>query len=281
MNVYADLVRLPAVLSAPGDALLGAAAGGRAGVVRPTASAALSSALTYMAGMALNDYADRHVDAVERPGRPIPSGRISPGKALAVGTGLLAADLVVAWWGSGRRGVAWSLATSSAVIAYDFAAKDTPAGPATMALCRFLDVQRGSPSVRAAVWPAALVAAHTYAITQVSRHEVKGADPAVGQVSAAVTAMVAAAVTACAPGRNALVTAVATGTYLVPSVRASLTAATDPTPQHVQKIVKTGVLGMIPLQSALIAAHRKPVTSVALLALWQGARTLAARRRVT
>ena len=36
-----------------------------------------------MAGMALNDYADREIDAVERPGRPIPSGRVTPEFALA------------------------------------------------------------------------------------------------------------------------------------------------------------------------------------------------------
>ena len=44
-----------------------------------TAGLVASSSCLYLAGMALNDYADRDVDAVERPGRPIPSGRVSPG----------------------------------------------------------------------------------------------------------------------------------------------------------------------------------------------------------
>ncbi len=62
----AELVRLPAVLTVPGDALAGAALAGvpaRPGLVG--ASAAL-----YLGGMALNDWADRDVDAVERPGAP-------------------------------------------------------------------------------------------------------------------------------------------------------------------------------------------------------------------
>ena len=36
----------------------------------------LASSLVIMAGMALNDVADREVDAAERPERPIPSGKI-------------------------------------------------------------------------------------------------------------------------------------------------------------------------------------------------------------
>ena len=81
----AELVRLPAVLSVPGDVLVGAAASGQVGNVGRTAGLVASSSCLYLAGMALNDYADREVDAVERPGRPIPSGRVSPGFALGVG----------------------------------------------------------------------------------------------------------------------------------------------------------------------------------------------------
>ena len=74
----AELVRLPAVLSVPGDVLVGAAASGQVRNVRRTAGLVASSSCLYLAGMALNDYADREVDAVERPGRPIPSGRVTP-----------------------------------------------------------------------------------------------------------------------------------------------------------------------------------------------------------
>lgn len=74
----AALVRLPAVLSVPGDVLLGAAMSGRRTGGR-TLLLTGSSSLLYLAGMALNDWADREVDARERPERPIPSGRVAPG----------------------------------------------------------------------------------------------------------------------------------------------------------------------------------------------------------
>ncbi len=73
----------------------------------------------------------------------------------------------------------------------------------------------------------------------------------------------------------------AAGLYAVPSIRASLAAAQDPSPEKVQRVVGTGVMGMIPLQSALTAAAGKPATSVALLGLWRVGRVLARRRRVT
>ncbi|MEK8227549.1 UbiA family prenyltransferase [Oerskovia sp. M15] len=57
--------------------------------------------------MALNDYADRELDAVERPERPLPSGRVSPEQALGVATGLTAAGLVLAGAGEGDVRSSW------------------------------------------------------------------------------------------------------------------------------------------------------------------------------
>ncbi len=47
--------------------------------------------------MAVNDFYDREIDAINEPGRPIPSGAVSPGEALAV-TGLFSIlGLGAAW----------------------------------------------------------------------------------------------------------------------------------------------------------------------------------------
>ncbi|MCF3964273.1 UbiA family prenyltransferase, partial [Streptomyces fuscigenes] len=92
---WAELLRVSALFTVPGDALAGVAATG----VRPgrgTALAVGSSLCLYEAGMALNDWADREEDAAERPGRPIPSGRIGPGAALAAAGVLTAAGLALA-----------------------------------------------------------------------------------------------------------------------------------------------------------------------------------------
>ena len=102
LDAVAELVRLPAVLSVPGDVLVGAAASGQVRDVPRAAGLAASSSCLYLAGMALNDYADRDVDAVERPGRPIPSGRVSPGFALGLASALTAASAALAVAAEGR-----------------------------------------------------------------------------------------------------------------------------------------------------------------------------------
>ncbi len=51
----------------------------------------LASVCLYAAGMVLNDHADRKLDRVLRPERPLPRGAIAPTAALAFGLSLLAA----------------------------------------------------------------------------------------------------------------------------------------------------------------------------------------------
>ncbi|WP_346085097.1 UbiA family prenyltransferase, partial [Streptomyces thermocarboxydus] len=92
---WAELLRLPALFTVPGDTLAGvAAAGGRPGLraLLPIGS----SLCLYAAGMVLNDWADRAEDAVELPHRPLPSGRIRPAAALTAACGLTGAGLLLA-----------------------------------------------------------------------------------------------------------------------------------------------------------------------------------------
>ncbi|WP_037866801.1 UbiA family prenyltransferase [Streptomyces sp. NRRL S-1868] len=139
---WAQLLRVSAVSTVPGDAFAGAAAvGGRPN--RGTALAAVSSLFLYEAGMALNDWADRDEDAVERPDRPLPSGRIAPSAALAAAGALTVAGLATAAR-AGRPALATASALAATVWAYDLHLKHTPAGPATMATARSLNVLLGT-----------------------------------------------------------------------------------------------------------------------------------------
>ncbi|GHE33010.1 UbiA family prenyltransferase [Streptomyces capitiformicae] len=110
-----------------------------------------SSICLYWGGMALNDYADAVVDAVERPQRPGPSGRISRRSALAVASGLTRAGLGLAAVPGRRRGLATEVPLAGLVWAYDLALKSTPAGPAAMAGARAVDVLAGTRSLAPAL----------------------------------------------------------------------------------------------------------------------------------
>src|SRR5690606_31657908 len=164
-----ELVRLPAVLTIPGDSLAGGAAAGwpygTRGRPRPAAAACLS-----LAGRAVNHHADRELDAVERPARPIPSGRVRPGDASAPAPRATGAGLGIAAAAGGRTAVRIAVPVAAAAWTYDLVAKDTPAGPAVMAAARGLDVLLGAGGrPRRAALPASAVAGHTLGVTSLSR----------------------------------------------------------------------------------------------------------------
>jgi geranylgeranylglycerol-phosphate geranylgeranyltransferase len=57
----------------------------------------LSAMLIAAGGNAHNDYCDRRIDAVNRPGRPVPSGRVSPGLALGFSLACYTAGAAGGW----------------------------------------------------------------------------------------------------------------------------------------------------------------------------------------
>jgi 4-hydroxybenzoate polyprenyltransferase len=292
LRALADLVRLPAALTVPGDLLLGAAAGGRRAAAATVPLSAASTCL-YWAGMALNDWADRGVDAVERPGRPIPSGRVRAATALALAGGLTGAGLGLAAAAGGRRALGTAAPLAAAVWSYDLWLKRTPLGPAGMALCRSLNVLLGATAGRRrrALPAAAVVGVHTAVITTVSRSEARGAGSGLPRAAAAATAAVALAAgcRALAGARRASrapLTAAASlallGAYATSNARAQAAAVAEPSAANLQRVVGTGILGFIPLQAALAGAagaHPAPVATVA--AAWPLARRLARRRSPT
>ncbi|SCK12212.1 4-hydroxybenzoate polyprenyltransferase [Streptomyces sp. ScaeMP-e48] len=148
MRAWTELFRVSALFSVPGDALAGAAAVGRS-PGRGTALAIGASLCLYEAGMALNDWADREEDAVDRPHRPIPSGRISPSAALGAAGALTAAGLALAAR-AGRPALAVATGLAATVWAYDLHLKHTKAGPAAMAAARSLDLLLGATATATA-----------------------------------------------------------------------------------------------------------------------------------
>ncbi|GHF25163.1 hypothetical protein GCM10018772_58600 [Streptomyces fumanus] len=199
---WAELLRLPALFTVPGDALAGvAAAGARPG---PRTLLAIGSSLClYEAGMVLNDWADRTEDAAERPHRPLPSGRVHPSTALTAACALTAAGLALAAR-AGRPALAVATPLAATVWAYDLTLKHTPAGPVAMAGARALDLLLGAATtgrVRPALPSAALLGTHTLAVTTVSRRETTGGS-ALAPLAALATTAVLTRLTARHPTRH-------------------------------------------------------------------------------
>jgi hypothetical protein len=196
LRPYLELVRLPAVFTAPADVLAGVALASWAGGVQLDARVGLlvgASAAVYCAGMAANDIFDLAVDLRERPGRPIPSGRITQAAAWRLVLTLQALGLALgALVGTGALlAVAGTIA---ATYAYNAVLKDGPLGPWAMGACRYGNAAigflgaAGAASLGWLPWavPVSTVA-YTAAVTWLSRHEAAGATPA--QVRGPIWAM--------------------------------------------------------------------------------------------
>jgi len=144
---WVRLLRLPNHATAVADVLAGFLVVSQArGLDWPPPAAgwaALASLGFYGAGMVLNDVVDLAVDRVERPGRPLPSGRIGLPAAVAVGNGLMAVGSVAACLAALAARSPWpalvGAALTAAVWAYNRHAKRTGLGPAVMGGCRGLN----------------------------------------------------------------------------------------------------------------------------------------------
>ncbi|MEV6597873.1 SCO3242 family prenyltransferase [Actinoplanes sp. NPDC051346] len=274
LRTFAELVRAPAALSVPGDVVAGAAAAGTLGA--RSAGLAAASVCLYWAGMAANDWADRDLDAVERPERPIPSGRVPAPVALGVAAGLTAAGLAVAARSGGSRALAVAVPLAGAVWAYDLRLKNTAAGPAGMAACRALDVLLGASAgnpVRAL--PAATaIAVHTYVLTVLSRHEVAGCPSPRSPAAALATTAAVAGVVGARGGPGAALLA---GQYAVGFGRAQAALFTDPGPARVRAAVGAGITALPALQGALTARAGRALAGLAVAAAVPIGRLLARR----
>ncbi|QUW78185.1 UbiA family prenyltransferase [Streptomyces mirabilis] len=291
-RAWAELLRLPALFTVPGDALAGAASTG----TRPnprTLLAIASSLCLYEAGMALNDWADQTEDALERPHRPLPSGRVRPSAALVAAGALTVMGLALAAR-AGRPALAVAAPLAATVWAYDLALKRTPAGPAAMATARGLDLLLGATatggSARPALPAALTLATHTLAVTTVSRGETRGGSP-LGPLAALITTGTLAwrlTRTPGAPGEapsrplpaDALRTALAAA-FVTTSGRPLLHATLNPSPPLTQRAVGGGIRAMIPLQAALAARSGALASALLTAALAPAARRFARKVSVT
>jgi len=156
LRAYLELLRIPNVFTAAADVLMGYLVT-HAALESPIQLWLLlaASCCLYLAGMVLNDVWDVEIDRVERPQRPIPSGRISLSAARLLGFELLLVGAAFGFAASYHAGTwrpaAIALALAACVVLYDGWAKRTPLGPLAMGGCRALNVLLGM-SVAAESW---------------------------------------------------------------------------------------------------------------------------------
>ncbi|GAA1799438.1 SCO3242 family prenyltransferase [Agromyces neolithicus] len=286
-----ELVRAPAALTVLGDTIAGGHSGGARFAPRQWLLP-LASVFLYSGGMALNDYADRDLDSVERPERPIPSGRVPARRALGIASACMAVGVGLAAAGGGRRSLAVAAPLVGAIVLYNTVAKSTAAGPVSMAACRGLDVLMGGGGARRALPAAATVALHTAGVTATSRGEVHGGSVGTARAGIAITgaAAVAALAGAGAPRRRAraggrahgvvsvLAAVAGAAAYLATTLPAQLKTLDDPSAANVRTATRAGIGAMVPLQATLTARAGALGPAALLGGVDAARRALSARR---
>src|SRR4051812_26307866 len=148
-RTYLELVRLPNLFTAVGDIVAGYLIVSRGVDVswRDLVILMIASVCLYAGGVVLNDYFDRDVDAVERPERPIPSGRIHERDALKLGVRLLGLGCVFAV-GVGVPSLLVAALLAGCIVLYDARGKRIEyVGSVNMGACRFLNVVLGASGI--------------------------------------------------------------------------------------------------------------------------------------
>jgi hypothetical protein len=94
-----------------------------------------SSACVYHGAMALNDWADRDKDAIERPDRPIPSGKLKAGHVLLLASALISLGLGIAY-SLNLQLFACMAGIAATAVAYDLWLRGPMVGPLCLGICR-------------------------------------------------------------------------------------------------------------------------------------------------
>jgi 4-hydroxybenzoate polyprenyltransferase len=294
LKAYLQLYRLPNLFTAMADIAMGFWLTHTA--FDPGSSHVLmlmlvSSCLLYTAGMVLNDYFDRDVDARDRPHRPIPSGRVPAALAKIIGVEFLVLGVAFGWLVSFltadlRAGLVASL-LAAAVFLYDYVLKRTPLGPLAMGSCRMLNVLLGM-SAAAAPWQsihyvtAGGIGLYIVGVTWFARTEAHVSNR--GHLTLATTVMMAG-IMLCAslPNWQAAIplldeeklTAGLDQWQLLMLCIALLLgyrcgrAILDPIPSRVQAAVKICILSLIVLDAAICFKVRsdEPIYALVIIAL--------------
>ncbi|MEM8828008.1 MAG: UbiA-like protein EboC [Cyanobacteria bacterium P01_G01_bin.19] len=273
---YLQLMRPANIVTAWADILMGCAA---AGIYTSNLDFTiifwllLSTTGLYGGGVVFNDVCDAELDAVERPERPIPSGKASLFGAIALGTSLLAMGIFSAAMVSTLSATLATVVAAMALV-YDLWGKhQTFLGPLNMGVCRGGNLLLGVSAVPLAVgdrWYLALIPiVYIAAITAIAQGEVYGGKKATGIIAIALVSLVVGSIIALKllPEYTLTSTLPFLLLFIALVFPPFIKAAANPNPQYIQTAVKAGILSLIVLNATIATGFTDWIYGLCLLAL--------------
>lgn len=263
LKALLTLTRPANLVTAVADVLAGMAIAGYFNEYNPPPAPVgwlcLATVGLYGGGVVFNDVFDAELDAVERPERPIPSGLVSKPAAAALGATLLLMGVGASFLANQTAGLL-ALGIAAASLIYDrFGKHHAVLGPLNMGLCRGLNLLLGVSILPNQVglwaWVGLVPIAYIAAITMISRGEVHGGRAGTLRAAGLLYALVIGCVAALAQRRTQLGTALPFlllfGYYIFPPL---WRAVREPVGQNIGMAVRAGVLSLIVMNAAWVAA---------------------------
>lgn len=261
MRAWMQLIRPSNVLTAISDVIAGVAlscmfVGAELPSVQNLLLISVASMLLYMGGIVFNDVFDANLDKIERPERPIPSGRIKLSAAITLG---VFAFLLGCYLASLMNLTALSIAIAIVLmcILYNaLAKKHFITGPIVMGMCRGLNLLLGMavlPEGLSHWWIATIPIVYIASVTNISRGEVYGDNKKAMLVSVFLYSSVLCTLLYLTY-RSTNFIAVPFIVFFVFTIGKPLYVALKTlTPTDIRKAVKSGVLALILLNASWIA----------------------------
>jgi hypothetical protein len=263
---YLRLMRPANIVTAIADILAGVAISGFLGGevasyldhLLPMMCLFLATIGLYGGGVVFNDVMDAELDSVERPERPIPSGIISRTQAIVLGSYLFLVGVLAAF-SVGRVTGFIALGIMILSLIYDKWGKHHSWGLFNMGLCRGLNLLMGIsvvwPVLEQYWWLGLVPVVYIAAVTAISKGEVHGGNPRTLRITAVCYVLVCSMLLVMA-GRNKHIW------ETIPFVlffafmigRPLLKAMKDPIGPNIGKAVKGGIIALIIMNAAWVAA---------------------------
>jgi 4-hydroxybenzoate polyprenyltransferase len=275
-RAWLELFRAPNLLTAASDVLAGYAV---AGVNGNPVLLMLASMGIYAGGVAFNDIFDRRLDAIERPERPLPSGRLTTSAACIAASAALICGVCAAISYSLLSGL-FAATIGLLAFIYDFAGKHTLLGPLNMGLCRAFNFLLGisaTPSALVTNWHLGLLAlVYITGLTFLSRSEVSGASRLAVRIAATTTMLVASGLMATTIIRRSLTGEILAAWFVAGTFPPFWRCWQNRDATNVRGVIRAGILSLVLLDASIAASYRNPGYGVAILLL--GALSLALAR---
>ncbi len=230
-----------------------------------------STAALYSGGMTLNDWFDYDVDLLERPSRPLPSGRISRRHALLFGSLLLAGGVGLDAL-AGTPSFYLALFIASLVLIYNGGLKRTVAGGLAMGGGRYLNWLLGFsllPLTEQSLLIPIPIFLYIMAITLLSREEEMAKNrsivivSAIGIILAGLAIIGLGTVAAAVPACKIILVVIGTGFI---SYRLWL-CRRDFSPTNIQATMKLLIFAVIPMDALLVMVFGPSWWALAVLLL--------------